>query len=109
MYSERLEGQLKACGKRTIVLRDNDNNFYYSLYKCKSLECPSCSQVILQILKDKLSYYIYEYNMYKFFTITTRSDYSKLISFLNGLNRRLKELNKDYYIKRRMSRDNKFI
>lgn len=102
--------KVKSCGKKTVLLRDIDTgDIYYSLYKCKDILCPSCSNVIFTSFKDKLAYYIYFYKMGYFFTMTTKSDLEELESVFSGLRKRSMRLNKDYYISELMSRPGKSL
>lgn len=96
--------QIEMCGRSTQILR-NQKAYYSKLYKCKNIECEECGKVIKNKLINQINYYTNEYNLNRFFTLTTTKENKELSRTWEKIRKSIEELNKEVFIKRRMSRN----
>lgn len=97
----------ELCGRSTSILKrlNSQNEYYYKRYTCKNIECETCSKVIKNKLINQINYYTNEYNLNRFFTLTTTKENKELSRTWEKIRKSIEELNKEVFIKRRMSRN----
>lgn len=97
--------EIELCGRSTSILKrkNSEDDYYYKEYICKSIECETCSKVIKNKLVNQINFYTNEYNLNRFFTLTTTKDYKTLSKIWVKLRKKIYELNKDIFIERQIS------
>lgn len=102
-----VEKQIELCGKATQIMRD-PNDYYYKRYTCKNIECETCSKVIKNKLVNQINFYTNEFNLNRFFTLTTTNDYKTLSKTWKKLKDKIAILNKELYIERIMLKNGRY-
>ena len=94
--------EIEMCGRSTSILKrlNSQNEYYYKRYTCKNIECETCSKVIKNKLINQINYYTNEYNLNRFFTLTTTKENKELSKAWIKIRDKINELNKEVYIKR---------
>lgn len=99
--------QIEICGKSTQIMK-SQNDYYYKRYTCKNIECETCSKIIKSKLINQINFYTNEYNLNRFFTLTTTKDNEELSKTWVKIRDKINELNEEVYIKRIMKKNKKY-
>lgn len=96
------------CGKQSVLVRDKDTKEMYGFVaQCKRMDCEHCGQRIQTFVQNKISMYTKKFSLKHFVTITTGdSDIKKLLKKFGNLVDKTRELEKEYFIKRYVSKRN---
>ncbi|HFK1736386.1 TPA: ATP-dependent RecD-like DNA helicase [Bacillus pacificus] len=94
------------CGKQSVLVQDKTTKEMYGFVaQCKRMDCDSCGTRIQTYVQNKIAMYTKKFNLKHFATITMGdSDIKNLLKKFGSLVDKTRELEKEYFIKRYISR-----